>query len=223
MRIILLGPPGSGKGTQGDLIEKQYGFPKISAGDLLREAVREETPLGKKVEAYMNRGELVSDELVVGMIRERISAEDCQEGYILDGFPRNIYQVTRLEEIDPLHKEVVLDIQLNEQALIDRLSARRICSACRMIYNLQVKAPKQEDVCDACGAELVQRRDDTPEVIRRRLEVYHSQTEKLVAYYRQKHVYHAIDGDGKIEDVFTQTASVLDRELRELKEKEAVQ
>jgi len=222
MRIILLGPPGSGKGTQGDLIAQKYGFPKISTGDLLREAVQEETSLGKKAEAAMNRGDLVSDELVMQIVAERITKEDCQKGCVLDGFPRNIKQTHMLESIESKPSEIVLDIRLSEERLIERLSSRTICSKCGHIYNLLVKAPDRSDICDACGGELVQRRDDKPEVIRERLKVYREETEPLVDYYQKKKNYHKIDGDKDIESVFQEIQTVLGEESKKFNRTEAV-
>lgn len=222
MRIILLGPPGSGKGTQGDLIEQKYNFPKISTGDLLREEVQEKTPLGKRAESAMNRGDLVSDEIVKQMVEARVSREDCQKGYILDGFPRNINQARLLEEIPFKLAEVVLDIRISEKKLIERLSSRRICSQCGNIYNLAVKAPAQPDVCDACDARLVQRQDDRPEVILERLRIYHRQTEPLIAYYRNKANYHPIEGDRSIESVFQNIQDVLKTELMKSNRSEAI-
>ena len=210
MRIILLGPPGSGKGTQGDLIEQKYNFPKISTGDLLREEVQENTPLGKRAEAAMNRGDLVSDEIVMQMVEARLSREDCQKGYILDGFPRNINQAKLLEGIPTQLAEVVLDIRMSEKKLIERLSSRRICSQCGNIYNIAVKAPAQPSVCDACRAQLVQRQDDMPEVILERLRIYHQETEPLIAYYQKKANYHPIEGDRSVESVFQNIQEMCD-------------
>jgi adenylate kinase len=222
MRIIMLGPPGSGKGTQGDLIEKEYGFPKISSGDLLREAVQQNTSLGKMAKAAMKRGELVSDEIVVQMIETRLSLEDCQKGYILDGFPRNIQQAHMLEGIADERAEVVLDIRVNEKKVINRLSSRRICSRCGNIYNLTLKSPVQPGECDACGAELVQRQDDKPEVIKERLRVYHREIRPLVAHYQKRGNYHPIDGDQSIESVFHSILTVLKAQLTKSNRSEAV-
>ena len=221
MRIILLGPPGSGKGTQGDLIEKKYGFPKISSGDLLRAAVQEGTPLGKRAEAIMNRGELVRDDIVAEMIKERIARIDCQNGYILDGFPRNIAQAQKLEEIDGKRQEIVLDIQLDIQTLVQRITARRICPRCGAIYNLLIRSPKREGTCDVCEESLIQRKDDTPEVIRERLRVYQEQTELLVDYYQKKEVFYEIDGSREILTIFKDIQSILDKEIIKSREKEA--
>lgn len=213
MRIILLGPPGSGKGTQGDLIAEKYGFPKISSGDLLREAVSQGSELGKKAEDFMNRGELVSDELVVAMIKERIAAQDCQAGFILDGFPRTVPQAESLVAIDPSSQEVVLDIQLPDELIVERISARRICSQCGNIFNLRLKVPAVENICDFCGGELIQRKDDTPEVISRRLRVYRELTLPLVKFYSERQVYFPIEGEGKVEEVFFQVSAALERNI----------
>jgi adenylate kinase len=209
MRIILLGPPGSGKGTQGDLIEQKYGFPKISTGDLLREAVQKKTRLGKQVQSVMNRGDLVSDELVLELLTERLAEKDCQKGYLLDGFPRNINQAHMLDGMKTPHTEVVLDIQSSEEKVIQRLSSRRICPRCGAIYNLDVKVPDLSGTCDACRAGLVQREDDKPEVVKERLRVYKEETKPMVEYYQKKENYHKIDGDSDIGSVFQNIQKVL--------------
>ncbi len=222
MRIILLGPPGSGKGTQGDLIAQEYGFPKISTGDLLREAVRDETSIGKKAKAAMNRGDLVNDDLVQKLLEERIAKQDCQKGYILDGFPRNIKQARMLEGMADQQAELVLDIRSSEERLIERLASRRLCSWCGKIYNLFVKAPDRPTICDACNAELIQRQDDMPDVIIERLKVYRKESEPLVEYYKKKKNYHRIEGDSDIKSVFQSIQTVLSGELAKLSQKEAV-
>jgi adenylate kinase len=213
MKIILLGAPGSGKGTQGDLVTKKYSFPRISTGDLLREAVALGTPLGKEAKAIMERGDLVADDLVVKMVEERITKPDCAEGYILDGFPRTINQARKLENIDKNHQEVVIEIYLPDQVVIDRLSARRICSSCRTIYNLLGHTPDAENICNVCSGKLIRRDDDKPEVIQARLKVYHEQTEPLVDYYEAKTNYFQINGEGTIEEIFTRVCEVLDKAI----------
>ncbi len=221
MRVILLGPPGGGKGTQGELIEKQYGFPKISTGDLLRREVQEKTTLGEMAKAEMNKGELVKDDIVIEVIKHKIFQPDCKRGYILDGFPRNVGQARRLEEIEEKRQEIVIDIHLSEQTLIQRLSARRVCSSCGAIYNLLACSPRKEGSCDICGLELIQREDDVPEVIKERLKVYHEQTEALIDYYSRKKVYFRINGEGKIETISKNIYSILDREIAKSKVMEA--
>jgi adenylate kinase len=213
MRIILFGPPGSGKGTQGDLVERRYGFPKISTGDLLRRAVRERTPLGIKAEALMRRGELVSDEIVEGLVRERIKRPDALRGYLLDGFPRNLAQVLSLESMDGERPEVVIEIEVDDRSLVERMEGRLTCRTCGAVYSLRLKGPRVEGRCDVCGGELYQREDDRPEVIRERLRVYREQIEKIRAHYRAKGVFRRVDGTGSVADVFARISAILDREL----------
>lgn len=213
MRIILFGPPGSGKGTQGDLVERRYGFPKISTGDLLRRAVRDRSPLGLKAEAMMIRGELVSDEIVEGLVREKITNPDTRRGYLLDGFPRNLAQAQGLEAMDGGRPEVVIEIEVDSASLIERMEGRLTCRTCGAVYNLRLQKSRTEGRCDVCGGELYQRADDRPEVISERLRVYKEQTEKIRAHYRAKGVFHRVDGSGTVDDVFGRISGVLDREL----------
>ena len=218
MRVIMVGPPGSGKGTQGNLIEQKYNFPKISTGDLLRQAVQNGTPLGRKAETRMNRGELVSDDIVIQIVAERIAKDDCKKGYVLDGFPRNLKQAQMLEELDNSHPEMILDIRVSEETLVQRLSSRRICSGCGKIFNLSLNPPGQPETCDFCKAYLIQRPDDKPEVIRERLRVYHTETEPLIEYYRRKNIYHRIDGEKAVEAVFSDICSIIDSEITKFKQ-----
>ena len=211
MKIILLGAPGSGKGTQGELLTKTYGFPRISTGDLLRDAVSRKTPLGQQVKAIMERGDLVADDLVVKMVEERITETDCADGYILDGFPRTINQARMMEDIDRNHQEIVIEICLSDDVVVDRLSARRICSRCGRIYNLLGQKPVTRNVCDACSGDLIQREDDKPEVIQDRLKVYHEQTEPLINHYKLKSNYFEVDGEGRIEDIFIRVRGIIDK------------
>jgi adenylate kinase len=213
MRIILFGPPGSGKGTQGDLVERRYGIPKVSTGDLLRRAVRERTLLGIKAEALMNRGKLVSDEIVEGLVRERITTPDTRRGYLLDGFPRNLAQVRSLEAMDGVRPEVVIEIDVDSRCLIERMQSRLTCRTCGAVYNLRLQKPRTEGRCDVCGGELYQRADDRPEVIGERLRVYREKTEKIRAHYQAKGVFHRVDGSGSVNDVFGRISGILDREL----------
>lgn len=210
MRIILMGAPGSGKGTQGDLIAGKYGFPKISSGDLLRQAVSDSTPMGREAEAVMKRGDLVSDEIVIEMIKNRIKNGDCQQGYILDGFPRTISQALALEKESPDESEIVFDIHLDDQTVIARLSARRICTGCSHIFNLGQKFTDQRTVCEDCGGALIQRADDKPEVIKDRLKIYQKHRDKLVDFYKGKNVYKSIEGNAAREDIFEKICIYLD-------------
>ncbi len=222
MRIILFGPPGSGKGTQGDLVEKKYGFPKVSTGDLLRQAVRDQTPIGRKAEAMMNQGGLVSDDIVEQLVRERIKSPDCRRGYLLDGFPRNLAQAESLDKMDGGRKEIAVEIDIDIPALVKRLESRRVCSRCGTIYNLSLQAPGNEVRCDVCSGTLYQRKDDNPEVIKQRFRVYREQTEKIRGFYQAKDVYRRIDGSGAVEDVFGRLSYVLDAELAKVEANKAL-
>ncbi|MFB0565165.1 MAG: adenylate kinase [Candidatus Aminicenantaceae bacterium] len=221
MRIILIGPPGSGKGTQGKLIQKRYSFPKISTGDLLRQEVAERTSLGKKAEAQMRKGGLVDDEIVVELVKERIVKDDCRQGYVLDGFPRNILQAQKLEEMDRNRPGIVIEIHLPEEVIIERLLARRICSECGAIYNLFGTKPQEEGICSNCGGKLILREDDKPDVIRERMKVYYRQTEPLINYFKQKRMYRRVDGTGEIQAVFCVICSVIEEDMAKLKEAQA--
>ncbi len=209
----MFGPPGSGKGTQGELVERKYGLPRISTGDLLRRAVTDKTHLGLKAEAMMNQGKLVSDDIVEELVRERIARPDCDRGYLLDGFPRNIVQARILEAMDPKRPEIVIEIDVNQDILIKRLESRLICAGCGAVYNNQLQPLKNEERCESCGSPLHQRKDDQPEVIRERMRVYREQTEKLREYYLAKKVYTRVDGTGTLEEVFSRISRYLDREL----------
>ena len=209
MRIILFGPPGSGKGTQGDLICSRTGFPRISTGDLLRQAVRERTALGQKAEAQMNQGKLVSDDIVTGLVRERLDAPDTTRGYLLDGFPRNLEQVHSLEAMDAGRPELAIELAVDAEILIERLTSRRTCRSCGAVYNLLLKKPRVEMRCDVCGGELYERSDDRPEVITERLSVYEKETEKIRNHDRAKSVYRRVDGSGSAMDVFARIAEIL--------------
>jgi adenylate kinase len=218
MRIILLGAPGSGKGTQGDLVAKKFGFPRISTGDLLRQAVQQQTALGKAAEALMNQGLLVRDEIVEELVRDRIAGPDCRKGYILDGFPRNIPQAQALEKMDGKRPEVVIGIEAAAPILVKRLSQRWVCPECQAVYNMNVRAPKDKGRCDACHSGLIQREDDRPEVIRKRIKVYQDQTEKLIRYYREKNVYRPVNGEGTVDSIFQEITKALEMELTKLEE-----
>ncbi|MFQ6083436.1 MAG: adenylate kinase [Candidatus Aminicenantia bacterium] len=209
MRIILLGPPGAGKGTQAELLEKKYGFPKVSTGDILRQAVKDRTELGLKAKEKMDRGELVDDEIIMAIIRERIQKKDCLEGYILDGFPRNISQVEKYYDLFNDHQEVVIEISLSEDELVKRLTSRRVCKKCGAIYNLLFNKPRLDEKCDVCQSELIIRDDDREEIIRERFKVYQKETKPLIDYYMEKGNYFKVNGGAKVSEIFNQICAII--------------
>lgn len=197
IRIVLLGPPGSGKGTQASALQKRRGIAHIASGDLLRANVRDNTELGRQAKPYMNRGDLVPDTLILDMMAERLSQPDAREGYILDGFPRTVAQAEALEQrLEQIGCELdaVIYLRVPEAEILRRLSGRRTCPACNAVYHVDTMPPQREGICDACGAELVQRQDEKPDVIRKRLEVYEEQTQPLLRFYRGRSLLHEIDG-----------------------------
>lgn len=214
MRTVLLGAPGSGKGTQGELLSQQYGIPQISTGDLLRAAVAAGSELGKQARAAMDAGELVSDEIVIGIIRERLTQPDAAKGYILDGFPRNLAQARALDEMlatveQPLQAVILLEVDF--EVLMKRLTGRRTCQACGAIYNIYFSPPKEDQRCDKCGSDqLVQRSDDNEETIRNRLQVYESQTAPLVGYYQDQGKLYKVDGTDEITQIAEDIGQILE-------------
>ncbi len=213
MRIILLGAPGSGKGSVGDRLSGAYGFPRISTGDLLRNAVKKQTPLGVRAQEQMGKGGLVDDGLVLELLRERLAWADARPGYVLDGYPRNQAQARSLEALDGGRPEVVFEIVTSDEVVVHRLSTRRICASCGAVFNVITKKPKQDGICDICGSALIQRNDDRPDVIPERMRTYRSQTAPLIAYYETKGVLHKVDGNGTVEAAFAAIRPVLDELL----------
>jgi adenylate kinase len=200
--FVFLGPQGSGKGTVIGKIKDKYAVPHISTGDMFREALKEGTEFGKKAQEYMNRGELVPDDVTCGMVNERIARDDCVDGYMLDGFPRNLKQAEALSEITTIHTAVLLDVP--EEVSLERLSGRRQCRECGTIFHLMFVPPQVDGVCDKCGGELYQRDDDKPEAIKERLAIYRAETMPIVGYYEEKGVLVKVDGAGSPDDVVTQ-------------------
>lgn len=212
MRIVLLGAPGAGKGTQAKKIIEKYPIPQISTGDLLRAAVAAGSPLGKEAKSYMDKGELVPDSVVLGMVKERLGQDDCKKGYILDGFPRNTKQAETLDEMLaslslPLTAALSVDVPFDD--LMKRLTGRRTCKACGQMYNIYFNRPAKENACDKCGGELFQRDDDKEDTIRKRLEVYNSQTAPLIDYYGKKGILKSVSGTGSIDDIFGKVCAAL--------------
>lgn len=212
MKLILLGPPGAGKGTQAAQLVEYFGIPQISTGDMLRAAVRAQTPMGIKAKIAMDSGALVTDEVVVGIVRERLQQADCAAGFILDGFPRTIPQADSLSlTLKELGKELdaVVSLQVQTDALVDRLTGRRTCRNCGRGYHVRFDPATVEGVCDSCGGELFQRDDDREETIRNRMEVYHRQTAPLEAYYQKAGLLRPVDGMAPIAEVQRQVLSIL--------------
>jgi adenylate kinase len=213
LNVILLGAPGAGKGTQAERIVARYGLPHISTGEMLRAAVQQGTEMGRAAKRHMDAGGLVPDEVVIGVVRERLAEPDTRHGFLLDGFPRTLPQAERLDgmlaETGRAITHVVL-IDVPEEELVQRISGRRSCTACGKLYNVTFDPPREEGVCDACGAPLLQRADDNEETVRNRLVVYRSQTAPLVGYYADKGVLGEAHGGGKLPDeVFEQVADIL--------------
>jgi len=204
MKLVLLGPPGAGKGTQSVILAKQYGVPHISTGDILRESVKKGASLGLKAKSYMDKGELVPDDVVIGIVAERLKLPDCKSGFILDGFPRTLKQA---EGLDEALKNIASDIDLvlyfetSERVAITRLTGRRVCRKCGFNYHVKNIPPKSEGVCDKCGGELFQRPDDTEKTVRNRLVVYEQQTKPLIAYYEKKGVLKKVSGDLDVQEL----------------------
>ncbi len=212
MRIVLIGAPGGGKGTQAKLLVEKYGIPQISTGDLLREAVAAGSALGIQAKTAMDAGQLVSDDIVLGMIRERLSRPDTAKGFILDGFPRNISQAEALDRLledigSPLQLGLLIDVEFN--VLMQRLTGRRTCRDCGQMYNIYTSPPRLDDCCDKCGGELLHRADDNEETIANRLKVYEAQTAPLIEYYRRQGKLRTVQGTGEIENIFANIERIL--------------
>lgn len=207
MKLILLGSPGTGKGTQAELITQKYRIPHISTGDLFRENIANGTELGKKAKVFIDEGKLVPDEITIGMFRDRIAKPDCKKGFILDGFPRTLPQAEALDDIAEIDKALL--IKSSDSIIIKRLSARRQCRKCNAIYGLD-KPPMKKGICDKCRGELYQRDDDKEEVIRKRLETYRKQTEPLVDHYSKKGILAEIDGEQPIQKIFEDVVKALE-------------
>ena len=213
MYILLMGPPGAGKGTQAANLVKKYKIPHISTGDMFRAAVKEGTELGKKAKACMDAGKLVPDDITIGIVRERLAKPDCAKGFILDGFPRTVEQAQALDEIlDSLSVRLtrVVDISVPKEALIERAVGRRVCRKCGTAFHVKFHPTKKDGICDECGGETYQRADDSEETMQSRLSVYDEQTKPLIGYYRKTGVYRAIDGSQSMDKVFSDTVACLE-------------
>lgn len=212
MKLILLGPPGSGKGTQSGMLRDKFNIPQISTGDLLRKAVSSKTALGVKAQEYMDKGHLVPDELVLDMIRERLQQEDCKNGYVLDGFPRTVVQAEKLDEMLASVGEKldeVIDLEVNPEEILVRLTGRRTCRSCNAMFHETLKPPKQPGVCDHCGGELYQRADDNEETVMNRLKEYENKTAPLKEFYRKQGNLKSAKGSGSMDDIFDRICSLV--------------
>lgn len=209
MKLVIFGPPGAGKGTQAQKLSKKYGIPQIATGDLLREHVAKKTPIGIKVKEMLDAGKLGPDDLVVQMIKERVSQPDCRNGYLLDGFPRTMNQAKELEKMTDI--DLVLNIAVDHKALVERAVGRRICPKCAAVYHVKSNPPKMPGMCDKCGSSLIQRDDDKEETVQKRLGVYREQTAPLIEHYRAKGKLVDIDGSKGIAGVFDQMVAAVDK------------
>ena len=209
MNLIFLGAPGAGKGTQAEKVCEKLGIPTISTGNIIREALKNQTEMGLKAKSFIEAGKLVPDEVVIGIINDRLAEDDCQNGFILDGFPRTIPQAKALDEMG-VKIDMVIDIEVADEKIVQRMSGRRVCPDCGASYHTEYKKPEKQGVCNFCGAELVIRKDDSPEVVLDRLSVYHEQTEPLKDYYAQKGILKVVEGQEEVADTTALTFKALE-------------
>jgi len=211
--IVFLGPPGAGKGTQSEQIAKDFGVVQVSTGDILRAAVKEGTELGKMAKEYMEEGKLVPDDVIIGLVRDRLQEKDCSNGFILDGFPRTIPQAEALDKMLESDLNIslshVISLEVNDNTIVERLTGRRVCEKCKKNYHVKFDPPKNDNVCDICGGKLIHRDDDKEETIKKRLQVYHEQAEKLKRYYSEKGILVTVDGEKSPEEVYKEIVRIL--------------
>lgn len=208
MNIIFFGAPGAGKGTQAEIVSKKLDIPTISTGNIIREAIKNGTEMGLSAKSYIDAGKLVPDEVVIGIIKDRLDKDDCKNGFILDGFPRTIPQAKALDEMG-VKIDVVLNIEVSDEDIVKRMSGRRTCPKCGSTYHIEFNPTKTEGVCDNCGTELTVRKDDHPDVVKSRLDVYHSETEPLKAFYEEKGILRTVVGQKELKDTTALTAKAL--------------
>lgn len=208
MNLILLGAPGAGKGTQAEIICEKFSIPAISTGNIIRDALKSGTELGKRAKSYMDEGKLVPDDVVISIIKERLSKEDCKDGFILDGFPRTIAQAEALDKLG-VDIDYVIDIKADDEVIISRLSGRRVCQDCGAVYHLKNKKPKKDGICDKCAGTLVQRKDDRKETIMERLRVYHEQTEPLKEFYARRGILYEVKDTQSIQKTASHILEIL--------------
>lgn len=213
LNILLLGAPGAGKGTQAQLIKEKYNIPHISTGDMFREAIRNKTPIGVLADSYISKGNLVPDDVTIALVKERLSQDDCKNGYLLDGFPRTLVQAEALAELSseinrPI--DLVINVDVDEAKLIDRIAGRRMCKGCGASYHIKNLPPKVEGVCDVCGGELYIRKDDNVDALKVRLDAYHNQTQPLIDFYANCGLIATVNGDTSLENVFRAIIDVIE-------------
>ncbi|ENK0839101.1 adenylate kinase [Clostridium botulinum] len=215
MRVILLGPPGAGKGTQAKLISEKFFIPHISTGDIFRANIKEKTPLGIEAKRYIDNGQLVPDEVTIGIVKDRLTKDDCDNGFLLDGFPRTVAQAEALDEfLKGIDKDldVALLIKVPEEFILERMTGRRVCTSCGASYHIRFNPPKIEGKCDICDNELIQRKDDTEATVKERLEVYSKQTYPLINYYKDNGIISEVNGTESIDEVFGNISNILGRD-----------
>ena len=211
MKLILLGAPGAGKGTQAEILCKRLGIPSISTGNILRAAIKDGTPTGVQAKSYIDAGQLVPDEVIIGILNERIACSDCANGFILDGVPRTIAQAEAMEKAG-IEIDAVIAIEISEDEILRRMSGRRVCEACGSSFNMEAIPPRVEGICDNCGGKLIQRQDDTPETVHKRLEVYHKETKPLVGYYAERGLLKVVETTDSKEATFHRIMELLGME-----------
>ena len=212
MNIIMLGAPGAGKGTQAAVLCEHFGIPTISTGNMIREALKNGTEMGLKAKSFMDEGKLVPDEVVIGIVKERLSQDDCSKGFILDGFPRTIPQAEALDAaLEKINEKMdyAIDVDVPDENIVNRMSGRRACLNCGATYHLISIPPKVEGICDRCGSEIVLREDDKPETVQKRLKVYHEQTQPLIDYYKNQGILKSVDGTQPMDEVFKAIVTIL--------------
>ena len=209
MKLILLGAPGAGKGTQAEIISERLSVPTISTGNIIRAALKAQTEMGVKAKEFIDKGLLVPDDVVIGIVRDRLKEDDCKNGFILDGFPRTVPQAQALDDMG-IEIDKVIDIHVPDEKIVQRLSGRRVCGGCGASYHLLYKKPDKDGVCNLCGAQLVQRTDDREETVLERLKIYHEQTEPLVEYYRKKNKLVVVEGQEEVSDTTALTLKALE-------------
>ena len=212
MKLILLGAPGAGKGTQAEILCKRLGIPSISTGNILRAAIKDGTPTGVQAKSYIDAGQLVPDEVIIGILNERIARDDCAKGYILDGVPRTIGQAKAMEE-SGIEVDAAVALEISEDEILRRMSGRRVCEACGSSFNMEAIPPRVEGICDNCGGKLIQRDDDTPETVHKRLEVYHRETKPLIGYYAERGLLRTVDVSDSKEGTFHRIMTLLGLEV----------